>query len=169
MAYNVDTFGGDRTIVIEEGTIDTTFDLKLLGKNYAGYGEIQNENFLHLLENFANSTAPPRPINGQIWYDTSTKRIKYYDETINAWRGTGGIDVSITAPASPSEGDLWWKLDTNELFAWNTVKWILIGPSNQFSVLPILRASGTVLNIPLMNGSFPITKRNGTTVNILVK
>lgn len=128
MAYNVDTFSGNRTVVIEDGTIDSTFDLRLVGKNYAGYGEIQNENFLHLLENFANDSAPPRPINGQIWYDNAAKRIKYYDSTGQRWRGTGGIEASTTPPINPAEGDLWWRIDLKQLFAWTGLEWIVIGP-----------------------------------------
>jgi hypothetical protein len=130
MAYNVDTFSGNRTVVIEDGTIDSTFDLKLIGKNYAGYGEIQNENFLHLLENFANDTAPPRPLNGQIWYDDSAKRIKYYDSTSQRWRGTGGIESGPVPPINPAEGDLWWKTDLKQLLAWDGVTWVVVGPQN---------------------------------------
>lgn len=130
MAYNVDTFSGNRTIVIEDGTIDSTFDIRLVGKNYAGYGEIQNENYLHLLENFANDTAPPRPINGQIWFDNLTKRIKYYDASVQRWRGTGGIEVGTTPPINPSEGDLWWRTDYKQLFAWDSLDWALVGPES---------------------------------------
>jgi hypothetical protein len=128
MAYNVDSFSGDKTIVIEDGTIDSTFDIRLIGKNYAGYGEIQNENFLHLLENFAGLTPPPRPINGQIWYDNTAKRIKYYDASVQRWRGTGGIEVGTVPPINPAEGDLWWRTDLDQLFAWEGTGWLLVGP-----------------------------------------
>ena len=53
MAYIINKTNGTQIAVVEDGTIDQTTDLKLVGKNYAGYGEIQNENFVHLLENFA--------------------------------------------------------------------------------------------------------------------
>jgi hypothetical protein len=88
MAYQVDKFNGTFLTSVEDGTIDTTTDIRFVGKNYAGYGEVQNENFLHILENFANTTPPPRGIVGQIWYDsTSTeKKLKFYD---------GGYDRSI--------------------------------------------------------------------------
>lgn len=130
MAYNVDTFSGNKTIVIEDGTIDSTHDIRLIGKNYAGYGEVQNENFLHLLENFANDTAPPRPINGQIWFDNSSKRIKYYNASAQQWKGTGDVVSSTVPPLNPVEGDLWWKIDSKQLFAWNSLEWALIGPSS---------------------------------------
>jgi hypothetical protein len=81
MAYTINRYNNATLTVVEDGTIDQTTDLKLVGKNYAGYGEVQNENFLHILENFANTTPPPRAVVGQIWYDsTSTeKKIKFYD------------------------------------------------------------------------------------------
>ena len=50
MAYQVDKFNGTFLTSVEDGTIDTTTDIRFVGKNYAGYGEVQNENFLHLLE-----------------------------------------------------------------------------------------------------------------------
>jgi hypothetical protein len=81
MPYSIDRFNGTTLTVIEDGTIDTTTDIKLIGKNYAGYGEVQNENFLHLLESFSGTTAPPRPISGQIWFDSGTKKLKFYDST----------------------------------------------------------------------------------------
>ena len=51
MAYEVNKFNGIFITSVADGTIDTTTDLRLVGKNYAGYGEVQNENFVHLLEN----------------------------------------------------------------------------------------------------------------------
>jgi hypothetical protein len=79
MPYSIDRYNGSTITVVEDGTIDTTTDIKLIGKNYAGYGEVQNENFLHLLENFSNASQPPRPISGQVWYDSLTKKLKFYN------------------------------------------------------------------------------------------
>ena len=79
MAYQVDKFNGTFLTNVPDGTIDSTTDLRFVGKNYAGYGEVQNENFLHLLENFANTTQPPKRISGQIWYDSGKKRLRFFD------------------------------------------------------------------------------------------
>jgi hypothetical protein len=128
MPYSVDTFSGSKTFVIEDGTIDTSLDIRLIGKNYAGYGEVQNENFVHLLENFANVNPPPKPTNGQIWFDDAGKRIKYWDSSANRWRGTGGIESGSVAPIGPAEGDLWWNTDVEQLFAYNGNQWLLVGP-----------------------------------------
>ena len=128
MPYSVDTYSGSETFVVEDGTIDSTLDIRLIGKNYAGYGEVQNENFLHLLENFAGDFPPPRPIDGQIWYDSGIKKIKFYDKSTNSWRSTGGIQVSVEEPTGLTEGDLWWNPETEQLFAFTGLKFVLIGP-----------------------------------------
>ena len=61
MAYTLNKYNADILTVVEDGTVDNTTDLKFIGKNYAGYGEIQNENFLFLLENFAGNNCVSRP------------------------------------------------------------------------------------------------------------
>jgi hypothetical protein len=128
MAYSVDTYSGSKTITVEDGTIDNSLDIRLIGKNYAGYGEVQNENFLHLLENFAGISAPPRPTNGQIWYDTSVRKLKYYDSQTSQWKTAAGAQVSGNAPSGLSVGDLWWDDNNEQLHAWNGSVFILIGP-----------------------------------------
>jgi hypothetical protein len=128
MAYSVDTYSGSRTITVEDGTIDSSLDIRLIGKNYAGYGEVQNENFLHLLENFAGLTPPPKPINGQIWYDASVRKLKYYDSATLQWKTAGGSQVASSAPSGLSTGDLWWNEINQQLSVWNGTEFILIGP-----------------------------------------
>ena len=46
MAYTINRYNNATLSTVEDGTLDQTTDLKLVGKNYAGYGEIQNENFV---------------------------------------------------------------------------------------------------------------------------
>jgi hypothetical protein len=127
MAYTINKFNGIPFITVEDGTIDTTTDLKLVGKNYTGYGEAQNENFIFLLENFSGTTQPPLPVTGQIWYDATSERIKVYNGAI--WKATSGTELSATAPTGQAEGDLWWDTSTNQLKSLNSDnEWILIGP-----------------------------------------
>lgn len=128
MTYQVDRYNGTFLTSVADGTIDTTTDLKLVGRNYSGYGEVQNENFLHLLENFANSIPPERPIIGQIWYDTSTKKLKYYDG-VN-FKSASGAEASSSPPPGLAIGDLWFDSQTNQLSAWNGSSFILIGPQS---------------------------------------
>lgn len=127
MPYSIDRYNGTQLTVVEDGTIDSTLDIKLIGKNYAGYGEAQNENFVHLLENFSNPTAPPRPITGQLWFDSSIQRLKYYKGD-NKWKSASGSEVSSSSPLGLTTGDLWFKPSTNQLFVHNGTDYTLVGP-----------------------------------------
>jgi hypothetical protein len=126
MAYQVDKFNGTFLTSVEDGTIDTTTDLRFVGKNYAGYGEVQNENFLHLLENFANTTAPPKSVLGQIWYDSSNKKLKFYNGS--QYKVAGGAEVSITAPSGLAVGEFWWDSAAKQLYTYDGTQFVLVGP-----------------------------------------
>jgi hypothetical protein len=128
MSYSIDRYNGTTLTVVEDGTIDNTLDIKLIGKNYAGYGEVQNENFVHLLEHFSSAgpQGPQRKISGQIWFDSSLKKLKFYDG--NNWRTTGGAEVGGEAPTSLTEGDFWWDNSNNQLYAFSGSEFILVGP-----------------------------------------
>lgn len=128
MAYTIDRYNRQVLTVVEDGTIDQTTDLKLVGKNYAGYGEIQNENFVYLLENFAGSTAPPKAISGQVWFDSSASKLKFYDGS--KWRTTGGAEVLNSAPSGLTEGDFWWDTANEQLYAYNGTDFVLVGPQD---------------------------------------
>ena len=126
MAYTIDRYSGVTLTNVEDGTVDQTTDIKLVGKNYAGYGEIQNENFLHLLENFSGTSQPPKAISGQIWFDATASKLKFYDGS--KFRTTGGAEVSATQPAGLATGDLWWDSTNEQLYAYNGTGYVLIGP-----------------------------------------
>lgn len=128
MAYQVDKFNGAFLVSIEDGTIDTTTDIRLVGKNYAGYGEVQNENFLHLLENFANTSPPSKAISGQIWYDSNAKKIKFYDGT--RFKTASGAEVSLAAPTGLAAGDFWFDEASRQLYTWAGTEFVLIGPES---------------------------------------
>jgi len=125
MAYVIDRYNGTTLATVEDGTIDATLDIKLIGKNYAGYGEIQNENALHMLENFSGETAPPRPISGQLWYDSLAKKVKFYNNS--AWK-TIGAEPAGTKPAGGTVGDLWWDSANKQLYTHDGTDFYLVGP-----------------------------------------
>ncbi len=126
MAYTIDRYSGVTLTTVEDGTVDQTTDIKLVGKNYAGYGEIQNENFLHLLENFSGTSQPPKAISGQVWFDATASKLKFYDGS--KFRTTGGAEVSATQPAGLATGDLWWDSTNEQLYAYNGTGYVLVGP-----------------------------------------
>ena len=128
MAYAIDRYNNTLLTTVEDGTVDQTTDLKFIGKNYAGYGEIQNENFLFLLENFSGANEPARPISGQVWFDSGTSKLKFYDGT--QWRTTGGAEVGTTEPTGLATADFWWDTGNDQLYVYNGTNFVLIGPQN---------------------------------------
>lgn len=128
MAYTINRYNRAILTVVEDGTLDETTDLKFVGKNYANYGEIQNENFLFLLENFAGGNQPPKAISGQIWFDSSQSKLKFYDGT--KFRTTGGAEVGASAPSGLTEGDFWWDTANEQLYAYNGTEFVLVGPQD---------------------------------------
>jgi hypothetical protein len=87
MAYTIVKSDGNVLTSIPDGTINTTStSLGLPGRNYAGYGQALDTNFVHLIENFADTTVPPNPLRGQLWFDTQSSILKVCpaDGTTNA-------------------------------------------------------------------------------------
>jgi hypothetical protein len=151
MGYIINRYNGQVFTTVEDGTVNLTTEVKFVGRNFAGYGETQNENFLHLMENFASPTPPGKPISGMIWYDSTTNKIKFYDG--NRWRSTGSAEVSTVQPTGSVEGDLWWSSPTNQLYARSVDgEWVLIGP--QTTTLGFTQfTSRTVLGVDQINYS----------------
>ena len=155
MPYTVnktDSSASPNQYTVQDGVLNTQTDLNLIGKGYAGYGETIAENFLHLLENFSSTTAPTKPIQGQLWYDSSAGRIKVY--TGSAFQPAGGnVPYQSIAPNALAQGDLWIDSDTGQLFFYNGTTSILVGPpgttgnTNGFTFDNILDSSDNTQNI----------------------
>ena len=117
---------GSRLLTLQEGSVDTTTtSLGFIGRNFTGYGEIQNENFLFLLENFANVSAPKRPITGQTWFDTVSKSLNVYNG-VN-WTPVNSAAVGIDPPGAVV-GTMWFKPSSGQTFVYSGTEWILVGP-----------------------------------------
>jgi hypothetical protein len=100
----------------------------LVGKNYAGYGEFLDENFIHLLENGANTTAPGAPLTGQLWWDSANSLMKVYTGT--AFKTISAATASATAPTGNVTGDIWWDTTNSQLKVWNGASFTLVGPAS---------------------------------------
>ena len=125
MAYKLNKTNGSLLVDLIDGTIDiNSTSLTLVGRNYTGYGEAFNENFIKLLENFSNSNSPSNPILGQLWWDTGEARLKVYEGTV--FKAVGGPFVQKEQPNMVA-GDLWMDNVNNQLYFYDGTDLTLAG------------------------------------------
>jgi hypothetical protein len=127
MAYTINLTNGAIFATIADGTINTSSSMTLIGKNYAGYGQFLDDNFIHLLENGANSTPPGAPLTGQLWWDTSSNLLKVYNGSV--FKTISAATASSSAPASNVTGDLWYDTVNQQLKVWTGSAWLVVGPA----------------------------------------
>lgn len=123
-------------ITIQPRGTDTTTTLRMTGYLSPLYGEMFWENFLHLLENFSNTTPPTNPVRGQFWMDTSTTPVTayVYDPVATSttphdgWHliDTSGLVRSTTPPTDTRA--LWHDLTDKVLKFWVDGAWKAITP-----------------------------------------
>jgi|TARA_B110000240_G_scaffold182290_1_gene214960 hypothetical protein len=126
MSYQLNKTDGTLLLDLIDGQIDTaSTNLTLVGRNYTGYGESFNENFIKLLENFSNTAAPSNPLTGQLWWNSTDQRLQVYDGLI--WKSSGGPIVQNTRPQMVA-GDLWIDNLNNQVYAFDGTDLMLMGP-----------------------------------------
>ena len=126
MSYKLNKSDGELLVELADGIIDTTTtDITLVGKNYRGFGEFINENFIKVVENFAGTATPGNPLTGQLWYDKGEARLKLYDGT--TFRTAGGPIVSNTRPNMVA-GDIWIDNENNKMYFFDGTDLVLVGP-----------------------------------------
>jgi len=124
MAYTIVKSDGTVLTTISDGTINTTStSLGLPGRNYAGYGQTFDTNYVHIIENFADSTPPANPLRGQLWYDTgdSTVKVCPTDGETNALAWLSLTSTSSGGNTTFGSVSVTGNLSSNNLSATNTV------------------------------------------------
>lgn len=134
MSYTINHYNGQSLIPggLSDGAIDIgNTSLTLIGKDYAGYGQFLNENFVYLLENFAGGTGPANPISGQLWWDTTNNILKVWSGT--SWKiSTGATSSPYSTPPgdlSALGGDLWFDTTNQQLKVYSGSGWVVVGPA----------------------------------------
>ena len=127
MAYTITLTDGTVFATVADGTINTDSSMTLIGKNYAGYGDFLDENFIHLLENGSNTTAPSSPLTGQLWWDKTNSLLKVYNGII--FKTISAATSAASAPSSNVTGDLWYDTVNQQLKVWTGSAFLVVGPA----------------------------------------
>jgi len=130
MSYTISLTDGNVFAVINDGTINTSSSMILVGKNYAGYGQFLNTNFIHLLENSSDTTPPSAPLTGQLWWDLGNGLLKVYNGS--TFKTISAATSSSSAPSGSSSvvGDLWYNTVNAQLNVYTGSAWLLVGPQS---------------------------------------
>jgi hypothetical protein len=127
MAYQINKTDGSLLTTVPDSQIDeNSTNLTLIGKNYSGFGEAFNENLVKLLENFADTRAPDKPITGQIWFDISESKVKIYNGS--QFVPVSSATISNSRPDSLGIGDLWYDSVNKQLFFFDGDNTVLLAP-----------------------------------------
>ena len=164
MSYLINRFSGSELVVLEDGTVDVSTDLSLVGRNTVGYGEIQNENFIFLLENFSNPNPPNRPISGQLWHASNDNTVNVYNGT--EWLNVGSATFSGTAPTAQT-GGFWIRTTDNTLHFYNGIEWTFVGPETSEGFDTTRLSSSTLIDTDGVTRPVILLKVNGVTYGIL--
>jgi hypothetical protein len=127
MAYTINLTDGTVFATVNDGTVNTASSMTLVGKNYAGYGEFLDENFIHLLESGSNTTAPAAPLTGQLWWDKTNFLLKVYNGTL--FKTISAATSSASAPTSNVTGDLWYDTTNQQVKVYTGSSFIVVGPA----------------------------------------
>ena len=139
MAYTINLTDGTVFATIADGTTNTSSSLTLVGKNYAGYGEFLDENFIQMLENFSSTSSGGNPtvaqlnspLVGQLWWDKTNTLLKVYSGT-GGWKTISSATSSSSQPSPSVVGDLWYSTTNQQLnvctVGGNPGTFIVVGP-----------------------------------------
>jgi hypothetical protein len=121
-----------KVIFVPDGTKNTqSTSLTLVGKNYPGYGEAVETDLVHLLENFASTSPPSNPIEGQLWFDSEKKKLNVNNGGGATWLPINGLYQQPSAPINTAQtGDIWVDTNKKQLYIYNGTSFTLVGPTS---------------------------------------
>jgi hypothetical protein len=140
MSYTISKTNGTTLIVLNDGLVDkNATSLSLVGKNVSSFGDAQNENFVHLLENFAGELQPRSPLQGQLWFDSSANvarpavfdGVKWRPLAVSLYSNTSTnaiIDSNGAVFTANQPGDFWFDSVNKQLH-------VVSGTSNETTII----------------------------------
>jgi len=106
MPYVVRKTNGNVLVTLQDGILDNSTAIYLVGRGFSGYGEYIADNFVRLMENFASNISPSNPLTGQLWYDTGNTTYKFYDSGWKELSRTGPVGFTGSIGYDGSRGSV---------------------------------------------------------------
>lgn len=176
MSYTINKTDGSIVTTVQDGTLNTATTLSLLGRNYQGYGEVVAENFVKLLENSAKSTAPTKPLTGELWFDTANSALKMFDGT--NFQYINSVRPSATTPTQSLRTGVLWYDTTNDLLKLYTGStFVTVGPttildeddlrSNSATAVPSQQSVKAYVDaVVISSATLPVTGDDSNTIEV---
>lgn len=169
MTYRITKTNGELVTELESEIIDneTISGVGLIGYMTPNYGETQSNNFIHIVENFANKKFPENPLEGQIVYRKTDEEVNGGDLYLCIKKSDTNVDTGpewVKLPKvyvndnKPSElfdtGDLWFNNTNKSLWVFDKTsgRWTKIGPNDSDDTY------SSIIDIEMDNPNIPIIK-----------
>lgn len=139
VAYTITKTDGSTLVTVPDTERNDDYGVTLIGRNYSGYGVFLNDNFVALMENFSNDTAPGTPLDGQLWWKNDENTLRVWQGS--TWKTLGFSAVTSTPPASTGRnvGDFWYDTGNLQLNVWNN--------TTSSNVVSALTTTGTEVSL----------------------
>lgn len=166
MSYKIILSNGTTLGLVSDGVVDTTFtSIKLIGKNSVNFGQAQNNDLVHILENFANSIPPANPLTGQLWYNSANNALSVY--SVGLWEPLAVVTYSASAPASARLANLWFDTTVKQLKIHDGTMFNTLGPEAVSGFGKTRMASESVKDVSGINHAVIKCTLNGTIIAVL--
>jgi len=166
MSYKITLTNGTTLFQLADGVVDTSnTSISLVGKNSVNFGEAQNNDFVHILENFANSVAPSNPLTGQLWYNSANNSLSVY--SVGLWEPLAVVTYSASTPPSARLGNIWFDTTVNQLKINNGTTFDTIGPEAVAGFAKTRMASESVKDASGTSHAVIKCTLNGTVIAVL--
>jgi hypothetical protein len=131
MPYSVNNTDSSLNFTVQDGAVDnSTLAISLIGTNAENYADDIARNDVHLLENFASTSAPVSGtvLTGQLWYDKTDNVLKVYKGTSAGWVNLEPLVVG-TAPVrlTPKIGEQYFDTSNDKMYLYNGANWLPTG------------------------------------------
>jgi microcystin-dependent protein len=166
MSYKITLTNGTTLFQLADGVVDTAnTSISLIGKNSVNFGEAQNNDFVHMLEHFANSTAPPHPLTGQLWYNTANNSLSIY--SVGLWEPLAVVTYSASTPPSARLANLWFDTTVNQLKIHDGTTFNTLGPEAVAGFAKTRMASESVKDVSGAEHAVIKCTLDGTVIAVL--